>query len=204
MALLREGVTSRVTALAAGHAARMTDAVLGIAPETELERRIVADPEWVEGASWGAEMHGHPEARVADHIAEVLGNVDRFGFDGDLRAPAAPDRPDPRHLQARRPVVAARPDRPRQARAPVHRTARRRRGRAARGRAPRRGLPDLAAGARRGRWEAGEARIAELAGRLGEHLGLFRAFYRCDNATGSKSPDDREWFEDVLARRGLA
>jgi hypothetical protein len=49
---------------------------VGIAPETELETRIVSDPEWQEGAAWGQPRPGHPEGVVGAHIEEVLRNVD--------------------------------------------------------------------------------------------------------------------------------
>ncbi|MBW3593242.1 MAG: hypothetical protein KY396_06080 [Actinobacteria bacterium] len=55
--------------------------VLGVVPETELEARIVADPEWQEGAAWGTPRPGHPEGSVAAHVREVLANVDRVALD---------------------------------------------------------------------------------------------------------------------------
>ena len=58
----------------------------GIEPETPVEERIVADPDWLEGAGWGKRMTGHPEARVADHVREVLVNVDRAAVDAGTRA----------------------------------------------------------------------------------------------------------------------
>src|SRR5919197_3137901 len=44
--------------------------------ETELERRIAAEPEWLEGIEWGDPRSGHPEGAVKYHIADVLENVD--------------------------------------------------------------------------------------------------------------------------------
>jgi len=54
---------------------------VALIPKTELERRIVADPEWQEGAAWGDPRPGHPEGAVAAHIEEVLSNVDDVAVD---------------------------------------------------------------------------------------------------------------------------
>jgi hypothetical protein len=45
--------------------------------ETDLERRIAADPEWRKGVEWGKARRGHPEGAVKHHIAAVLENVER-------------------------------------------------------------------------------------------------------------------------------
>jgi hypothetical protein len=45
--------------------------------ETELERRIAADPDWREGSEWGEARSGHPEGAVKNHIRDVLANVER-------------------------------------------------------------------------------------------------------------------------------
>jgi len=49
-----------------------------IKPETELEKLIVSDPEFIEGANWGKPRPGHPEGTVLLHIVEVLKNVDKL------------------------------------------------------------------------------------------------------------------------------
>ena len=166
-----------------------------IEPETALERAIVADPEWRRGADWGKRMEGHPEDRVADHIAEVLGNIDAAGHDAATRA--------------RLRVIAL-----------VHDTfkadvrwwhpARNDHARLARAFAERHtddagvllvtelhdeGYRTWRRAHRTGRWGRAERRARELRERLGEHLPLFLAFYRADNATGTKSDDDLRWFE---------
>ena len=53
--------------------------------ETELERRIAAEPEWQEGVEWGQARRGHPEGAVKQHIADVLANVDREATSPDER-----------------------------------------------------------------------------------------------------------------------
>jgi hypothetical protein len=61
-----------VAALATAHALRM---VAAIAPETELEREVLADPRLRAGLDWGAPRSGHPEGRVADHVAAMLSAI---------------------------------------------------------------------------------------------------------------------------------
>src|SRR3712207_7690146 len=43
--------------------------------ETELERRIVADPELQAGLAWGSPRWGHPEGSVAEHVAALLSRI---------------------------------------------------------------------------------------------------------------------------------
>jgi len=45
-------------------------------PETDLERRMLAAPEFRKGLLWGEPRFGHPEGKVLFHIREVLDNVD--------------------------------------------------------------------------------------------------------------------------------
>src|SRR3989344_5537986 len=47
-------------------------------PETEIEQKIMSDPEFIEGALWGEPRPGHPEGQVIFHILEVLNNVDKY------------------------------------------------------------------------------------------------------------------------------
>jgi hypothetical protein len=55
--------------------------MMPIVPETLVEERIMADPEWIAGASWGVPRRGHPEGRVDAHVVEVLANVERVAVD---------------------------------------------------------------------------------------------------------------------------
>jgi hypothetical protein len=74
-----------VAARATAHAVRM---VAVITPETELERALLADPKLRAGLDWGAPRSGHPEGRVADHVAAMLSAI----------AADDPLRSDPRFL----------------------------------------------------------------------------------------------------------
>jgi hypothetical protein len=166
-----------------------------IEPETELERRIVSDPEWRAGAAWGREMKGHPEATIADHVAEVLANIDAARVDPATRARLRlialvhdtfkrdvrwwhPQRHDHARL-ARRFAERYVDDEGVLLVTELHDEAYRVWRRAT----------------RTHRWGAAQRRARALRERLGEHLPLFLAFYRADNATGSKSADDLRWFE---------
>lgn len=51
-------------------------------PETELEMRLLQDPEFTEGLSWGVPRYGHPEGEIYKHIQEVLENINLLGAQG--------------------------------------------------------------------------------------------------------------------------
>ena len=42
------------------------------APESELERSLLEDPELQRGWAWGSPRHGHPEGAVGRHVASML------------------------------------------------------------------------------------------------------------------------------------
>ena len=48
-------------------------------PETELERRLAADPVLVEGMAWGKPRSGHPEGRVGAHVGDLLATLEDWG-----------------------------------------------------------------------------------------------------------------------------
>jgi HD domain-containing protein len=77
----------RATAgLRSGSSSRIDELVPGFAPEGELERRLIADPELREGLAWGKPRSGHPEGSVGAHAADLLETIDRWGETGDRRA----------------------------------------------------------------------------------------------------------------------
>jgi hypothetical protein len=49
-----------------------TEHDLQITPESDLERRVLAEPEIQAGLAWGAPRPGHPEGTVARHVAAML------------------------------------------------------------------------------------------------------------------------------------
>jgi hypothetical protein len=48
----------------------------GFEPETDLERRLVAEPELLEGLAWGQPRAGHPEGAVGTHVGHLLETLD--------------------------------------------------------------------------------------------------------------------------------
>jgi hypothetical protein len=61
-----------VAALATAHAVLMLDS---ITPETDLERALLAEPRLRAGLDWGSPRTGHPEGRVAEHVAAILAAI---------------------------------------------------------------------------------------------------------------------------------
>jgi hypothetical protein len=57
----------------------------GFEPETELERRITAEPELLEGLAWGEPRAGHPEGAVGTHVSHLLKTLDQSGETGERR-----------------------------------------------------------------------------------------------------------------------
>lgn len=53
--------------------------------ESDLERSIAGDPAWRAGLTYGKPRRGHPEGSVANHVADVLANIDRLYGDSQLR-----------------------------------------------------------------------------------------------------------------------
>ena len=44
-------------------------------PESELERRLLEDPELQRGWAWGSPRHGHPEGAVGRHVQAMLAEI---------------------------------------------------------------------------------------------------------------------------------
>jgi hypothetical protein len=62
-----------------------SELIPGFEPETELERRLVSDPELLRGLAWGEPRAGHPEGPVGTHVSHLLETLDRSGEDGERR-----------------------------------------------------------------------------------------------------------------------
>ena len=172
-----------------------------IVPETELEARIVADPDWQAGAAWGDPRPGHPEGSVAAHVAEVLDNVDRVALGADDRArlrlvalvhdtfKGSVDRSRPSTGENHHAVLARRfaeryVDDPEVLEVvELHDEA----------------YNAWATGERSGNGPAAEARARRLVERLGSSLPFYLRFYRADIETGTKRREPLEWFERLAA-----
>lgn len=166
--------------------------------ETELELRIVTDPEFAVGAEWGSPRPGHPEGAVKHHIAEVLANVDRYAGSADdrrrLRIVALTHDTFKHQVDRDQPRVGANHH-----------------GMIARRFAERFVADDstileiielhdeaynaYSMGKRRGAWDKAEARAGRLLERLGSDADLYTTFFRCDNETGTKSQESFAWFQ---------
>jgi hypothetical protein len=176
---------------------------LPFAPETDVERSICADPMWREGAEWGEPRPGHPEGVVKHHIAEVLANVERYARNPKQRARLRVialthdtfkhlvDMKQPRTGENHHGMIARRfterfvTDDPGMLEIiELHDEA----------------FNSHAKGARDASWPKAEARAQRLLDRLGPNLDDYLVFFRCDNETGSKSPDSLTWFGDFARR----
>jgi hypothetical protein len=165
-------------------------------PETDLERRILADPEWQQGVAWGIPRSGHPEGRVAVHIEEVLANVDEVALDES-------DRERLRFVALIHDSFKYRVDDAQQKVGENHHAM------IARRFAERYTddselldvieLHDEAYNAwkhgRRKGWDSAEARARRLLDRLGRSTAFYLRFYDADNRTGSKSRVNFDWFQ---------
>jgi hypothetical protein len=174
-----------------------------ISPETELERQITTDPEWIEGAAWGSPRPGHPEGKVATHIADVLQNVDRVARNPD-------EREKLRLIALVHDTFKHRVDPTRPRSGPNNHAVIARR-------FAERYISDTdvldvielhdeafnawAQGARGNDWDVARRRTERLVERLGPRLDLYRSFYRADNETGSKAQEPLLWFDNHLVSR---
>jgi len=175
----------------------MTHTRLPFQLENELENRITAHPSWLKGIDHGQRRSGHPEGAVKFHIADVLFNVDRFYID-------SPDRGRLRLIALVHDTFRYQTDSDRSHCGDNHHAliARRFAGLFISNCA----ILDVIelhdeaynawqCGNRDGRWDIVSRRAIALLDRLGSHLDLYLAFYRCDNATIGKEQNCYEWFE---------
>ena len=168
--------------------------------ETDLERRIAADPEWRKGVEWGKARRGHPEGAVKHHIAHVLENVEREATSPEerrrLRLAAlvhdtfkyrAPEGSARVGSEGHHGTYAARflerfvEDGELVEVVRWHDEA----------------FAAWLVLARRGDRRRAEQRARALVKRLGGTLPLYLRFFRADNATEGKSPRSVAWFESV-------
>lgn len=160
-------------------------------PETDLEERIMSDPEFVCGLSYGNPRPGHPEGTVLAHIPEVLKNVDKYS--------TGLDRERLRLIALIHDTFKYKVDRSKPKTGPNHH------GFIARKFAERYiqiepvleiiETHDEAFLAFR---KLNRDRALRLIDRLGRNLYLYLLFFRCDNETGDKTPDSVEWFLDIV------
>jgi hypothetical protein len=61
------------------------DLIEGFEAESDLERRLAADPVLLEGLAWGTPREGHPEGSVGAHVSQLLRRIDDWGETGTRR-----------------------------------------------------------------------------------------------------------------------
>ena len=173
--------------------------------ETELEKKICADPEWQQGIVWGEPRTGHLEGPVMYHIADVLANVDRHASTAEERRalrlitllhdafkyrvdPSKPKIGENHHAFMARQFAERYIDDPTLLEIiELHDEA----------------YNSWRMGAFRGKWNEAEARAKRLVARLGSSLPLYVRFFRSDNQTVSKDRAPLVWFEQFLQQQGI-
>jgi hypothetical protein len=169
-----------------------------------LERTIMADPDWIEGAAWGKPRRGHPEGMVLLHIQEVLDNIDQLEL-------TAAEKEDLRLIALIHDTFKHKVDTTKSRVGENHHAMVARR--FAEKYIPEREdlleiieLHDEAynswqKGNRDDKWDKAEVRARNLLRRLGpKRIGLYLQFYHCDNHTGNKGQASLEWFIDFCDR----
>ena len=167
--------------------------------ENELERRIADDSEWQEGVEWGRPRHGHPEGTIRAHIAAVLDNVNEFYGNSPLRD-------ELRLIAIVHDTFKYQVDIDQPRTGENHHAMRARRFAEQFVDCP--ALLDVIElhdeafnawqlGNRDDRWDKAEARAKRLITRLDDDLGLYLAFYHCDNTTEGKESDCLDWFREL-------
>jgi hypothetical protein len=63
----------------------MNELIEILKPENDLERKIISDTEFIEGAMYGRPRSGHPEGQIYKHILEVFRNIDIFSISKEER-----------------------------------------------------------------------------------------------------------------------
>src|SRR4051794_26567095 len=54
-------------------------------PETDVERRLAADPALAAGLAWGEPRAGHPEGSVGAHVGDLMRAIEADGEAGERR-----------------------------------------------------------------------------------------------------------------------
>ncbi|PIN75287.1 hypothetical protein COV18_03795 [Candidatus Woesearchaeota archaeon CG10_big_fil_rev_8_21_14_0_10_37_12] len=171
-------------------------------PETDIERKIISDKEFMEGAFWGEPRQGHPEGQVGYHIREVLDNVEKYGF--------SENREQLRFLALLHDTFKHKVDitKPKMGENHHGMIARRFAEKYIKDKVVLKllELHDEAynawqKGSRDGNWEVAKARAEKLLVKLRDNAQLYLIFYRCDNETGSKSQENYLWFEKFVNER---
>ena len=173
----------------------MLDLIKILNPETELERRIVRDPDFIAGAISGKERRGHPEGQVAFHIREVFKNIEKYAENDEER-------------EKLRLIALIHDSFKHQVNRDLPRVGDNHHSRLARKFAERYikdedilqvimyhddAYNTWVRGTKSGNWDKAEYQIQTLIDKI-DDIDLYTVFYQCDNETGSKTSEDFDWF----------
>ncbi len=169
-------------------------------PETEMEKKLMEDPEFKQGLLWGKPRRGHPEGEVYKHIREVLDNIDELETTEKQRRQLRliafahdtfkhlEDRSYPRNWNLHHSKIARRfmenwtDDEVVLDIIEMH--------------------DDVYHIWRffhlYHKTEKGERRKARFLDRIGDNLPLYALFFRCDTLTGDKDQRPLKWFEETM------
>lgn len=172
--------------------------------ETDLEKKIAADPRWQEGVVWGVPRYGHMEGAIMYHIADVLRNIDR-------QCPPSEERRVLRLIALVHDTFKNRVDESRPKVGNNHHAHIARKFAECYIDDPK--ILDIIElhdeaynswrlGAYKGKWHHAEERINNLLHKLGPMLPLYIRFFHADSETDSKDQAPVHWFEHILLERG--
>jgi len=169
-------------------------------PETELERQLLQNPDFLQGLLWGVPRYGHPEGEVYKHIREVLDNIDRLDVDRLMRKRLRiiafahdtfkyiEDKSVPRDWSKHHGPLARKFMEHFISDEAILDTIE---------------LHDEAYHCWRIKHlnqdhDAAALRLQELLDRIGEHRQLYYLFFKCDTKTGDKNQAPLKWFEQHI------
>ena|ERR1035437_1204217 len=172
-----------------------------IKPENDIEKKIIVNSDFIEGALYGEIRRGHPEGSIIYHIKEVLANVDKYCNEAN--------RSDLRLIAMLHDTFKHKVDRTKSKFGENHH------GMIARRFAEKfiknndllkiielhdEAYNAWSKGDRKNDWTGAIKRANDLiVGLLLEDiLDLYLTFYRCDNETGDKAQDCYKWFEKQI------
>lgn len=179
-----------------------TDIIEGLLkPETDLEKKILNDPEFKKGLFWGKPRYGHPEGKIIYHIAEVLKNIDQLQINTHTRQQL-------RLVAFIHDTFKNIEDRNRPRDWSKHHSA------LARTFAERYINDEIVLNIIQHHDEAfyswrmqyvfqdeekGERRMQKLLNNISDYLQTFYLFFKCDTQTGDKNQKPIKWFEETVA-----
>ena len=172
-----------------------------IKPENDIEKNIINDSDFIEGALYGEIRRGHPEGQVIYHIKEVLANVDKYCKEAN--------RSDLRLIAMFHDTFKHKVDRTKSKFGENHH------GMIARRFAEKfiknndllkiielhdEAYNAWSKGDRKNDWTGAEKRANDLLCKLTleDILDLYLTFYRCDNETGNKIQECYAWFKEQI------